>query len=123
MATPATTTPPASPSRALRKRPPARPRLADDLDYDLERLLREHERLGAEQRAEKRRRAANAHANQRAKAADGAAADAESEDEAAARGPPAAEEEAKYAGAFAGYEIPFDALPALCVERIFGMVR
>lgn len=85
-----------SPSRALRKRPPAT--LADDLDYDLERLLKEHERIGAEQRAARR--------------------DAKKRKEAGA----SAEEDAKYAGAFVGYEIPFDDLPALCVERIFSMM-
>lgn len=80
------------PSRSLRKRPA---KLADDLDYDLETLLKEHERLGVEHR--------QAAAQKKQKTV------ADDEDE-------------KYADAFTGYEIPFDALPALCIERIFGML-
>mmetsp|Transcript_16637 Transcript_16637/g.34983 ORF Transcript_16637/g.34983 Transcript_16637/m.34983 type:complete len:626 (-) Transcript_16637:241-2118(-) len=79
--------------RSLRKRQPAK--LADDLDYDLETLLKEHELNGVEYRAQRD-----------------------------AKKPKTGEteEEDKYADAFKGYEIPFDTLPALCIERIFAML-
>jgi len=82
------------PSRSLRKRQPAK--LADDLEYDLERLLKQHERRGVEQRATR---------------------DAKKQKKGKKN-----EEDERYADAFKGYEIPFDALPALCIERIFGML-
>lgn len=80
-------------SRSLRKRTkPAR--YADDID-DLESMLKEHEQKGVEERAAK---------NKRLKTP---------EDE---------KEEDPYADAFKGYDIPFDAMPDLCIERIFGML-
>eukprot|EP00584_Thalassiosira_punctigera_P021481 CAMPEP_0172562840 /NCGR_PEP_ID=MMETSP1067-20121228/98625_1 /TAXON_ID=265564 ORGANISM="Thalassiosira punctigera, Strain Tpunct2005C2" /NCGR_SAMPLE_ID=MMETSP1067 /ASSEMBLY_ACC=CAM_ASM_000444 /LENGTH=588 /DNA_ID=CAMNT_0013353155 /DNA_START=390 /DNA_END=2153 /DNA_ORIENTATION=+ len=82
------------PSRSLRKRQPAR--LSDDLDYDLETLLKEHERSGIEHRALR---------------------DAKKQ-----KNTEQSDEDAKYADAFKGYEIPFDSLPALCIERIFAML-
>ena len=85
--------PAARPTRSLRKRQPAK--LADDIDFDLETLLKEHEQKGVEYRAKR---------------------DAKKQkiggDEA----------DEKYADAFKGYDIPFDTLPALCIERIFAMV-
>mmetsp|Transcript_22739 Transcript_22739/g.49227 ORF Transcript_22739/g.49227 Transcript_22739/m.49227 type:complete len:626 (-) Transcript_22739:318-2195(-) len=81
------------PSRSLRKRQPAK--LADDIDFDLETLLKEHEQKGAEHRAKR-------DAKKQKTGKD--------------------EEVDKYAGAFTGYEIPFDTLPALCIERIFAML-
>lgn len=82
------------PVRSLRKRQPST-KLSDDLDYDLESLLKEHERKGEEYRA-----ARDAKKRRKFKTP----------------------EEEKYADAFKGYDIPFDALPALCIERIFAMV-
>jgi len=58
-------------------------------------MLKEHEQKGVEERAAK---------NKRLKTP---------EDE---------KEEDPYADAFKGYDIPFDAMPDLCIERIFGMV-
>jgi len=84
---------PSRASRSLRKRPPAK--LADDLDYDLETLLNEHEKSGVDYRA--KRDAKKQKTGQ-------------------------SEEDEKYADAFKGYDIPFDALPALCIERIFAML-
>lgn len=81
-------------TRSLRKRQPAK--LADDLDYDLESLLKEHERMGVESRAKR---------------------DAKKLKTAAQ-----SEEDARYADAFKGYDIPLDTLPALCIERIYAMV-
>lgn len=83
------------PSRScsLRKRQPAK--LADDIDFDLETLLNEHERHGEETRA---KRDAKKQKTEQEVVVD------------------------KYAGAFMGYDIPFDALPALCIERIFAML-
>lgn len=81
------------PSRSLRKRQPAK--LADDIDFDLETLLKEHERHGEEHRAKR-------DAKKQKTGKD--------------------EEVDKYAGAFKGYDIPLDALPALCIERIFAML-
>lgn len=81
------------PSRSLRKRQPAV--LADDIDFDLETLLKEHEKIGEETRAKR---------------------------DAKKQKTEVSEEEEKYADAFKGYDIPFDTLPALCIERIFAMV-
>lgn len=82
------------PSRSLRKRQPTK--LSEDLDFDLESLLKEHEQKGEEYRAKR-------DAKKQKKAKD--------------------PEDEKYADAFKGYDIPFDTLPALCIERIFSMVR
>lgn len=81
------------PSRSLRKRQPTK--LADDIDFDLESLLKEHEQKGEEYRAARE-------AKKQKKSID--------------------PEEEKYADAFKGYDIPFDTLPALCIERIFSML-
>ena len=83
----------ACPTRSLRKRQPAK--LADDIDFDLETLLKEHEQSGAEYRAKR-----DAKKTKTVK---------DPEDE-------------KYADAFKGYVIPFDSLPALCIEKVFAMV-
>ena len=80
------------PSRSLRKRQPTK--LADDYDFDLESLLKEHEKKGEEYRARKKQKQ-----------------------------PYKTEEDEKYADAFEGCECPpLDTLPALCIERIFAMV-
>ena len=91
---PVTSSPPSTvgPTRSLRKRPA---KLADDIDFDLESLLKEHEKSGVEYRAKR-----DAKKTKTAK---------DPEDE-------------KYADAFKGYEIPLDSLPALCIEKIFAMV-
>ena len=80
--------------RSLRKRQPAK--LADDIDFDLETLLKDHEQSGVEHRAKRD-----------AKKIKVAMKDPEDE---------------KYADAFKGYSIPFESLPALCIEKIFAMV-
>ena len=82
------------PSRSLRKRQPVK--LADDIDFDLETMLEEHEQSGVEYRAKR----------------DAKRLKSEEVDP----------EEEKYRDAFKGYDIPFDSLPALCIERIFAMV-
>jgi len=82
----------ARPTRSLRKRPA---KLADDIDFDLETLLKEHEKSGVEYRAKR-----DAKKTKTVK-------------------DPADE---KYADAFKGYEITLDSLPALCIEKIFAMV-
>lgn len=91
---PVTSSPPstAGPTRSLRKRPV---KLADDIDFDLETLLKEHEKSGVEYRAKR-----DAKKTKTVK---------DPEDE-------------KYADAFKGYEIPLDSLPALCIEKIFAML-
>ena len=81
------------PTRSLRKRQPAK--LADDIDFDLETLLKEHEKSGVEYRAKR-----------------------DAKKTKTVRDPA----EDKYADAFKGYEIPLDSLPALCIEKIFAMV-
>ena len=81
-------------SRSLRKRQPTK--LADDYDFDLESLLKDHEKKGEEYRAKKKQKAAG--------------------------GAYKTDDDEKYADAFTGYEIPFDTLPSLCIERIFSMV-
>ena len=68
----------------------------DDYDFDLESLLKDHEKKGEEYRAKKKQKAAG--------------------------GAYKSDEDEKYADAFTGYEIPFDTLPSLCIERIFSMV-
>ncbi|KAL7555222.1 hypothetical protein ACHAWF_018967 [Thalassiosira exigua] len=83
------------PTRSLRKRQPTIKSLADDIDFDLETLLAEHEREGVDFRAERDAKKQKTEKD---------------------------EEDEKYADAFKGYEIPFDALPALCIERIFAMM-
>jgi hypothetical protein len=83
----------ACPTRSLRKRQPAK--LADDIDFDLETLLKEHEKSGVEYRAKR-----DAKKTKTVK---------DPEDE-------------KYADAFKGYEVPLDSLPSLCIEKIFAMV-
>lgn len=85
----------APPIRSLRKRQPAK--LADDIDFDLESLLKEHEKTGVEFRA---KRDAKKQKN----------VDDSDDDE-------------KYIDAFKGCEnIPLDSLPSLCIEKIFSMV-
>jgi hypothetical protein len=85
----------APPTRSLRKRQPAK--LADDIDFDLETLLKEHEKTGIEFRA---KRDAKKLKN----------ADDSDDDE-------------KYVDAFKGCDaIPLDSLPSLCIEKIFSMV-
>lgn len=86
---------PARPSRSLRKRQPTAKRLADDIDFDLETLLEEHEQLGVEHRAKRDKRLKCEEVDP---------------------------EEEKYRDAFKGYDIPLDSLPALCIERIFSML-
>lgn len=81
-------------TRSLRKRQPAK--LADDIDFDLETLLKEHELSGVEHRAKR---------------------DAK-KTKVAVKNP----EVEKYADAFKGYVIPFESLPALCIEKIFAML-
>jgi hypothetical protein len=81
------------PTRCLRKRLPAK--LADDIDFDLETLLKEHELSGVEYRAKR-------DAKKRKTVKD--------------------PEDEKYADAFKGYDIPLESLPALCIEKIFSMV-
>lgn len=88
-----TTTTPAT--RSLRKRQPAK--LADDIDFDLESLLKEHEKTGIEFRAQRDAK--------KLKNAD----DSDDDD--------------KYIDAFKDCEsIPLDSLPSLCIEKIFSMV-
>lgn len=82
------------PTRALRKRQPAK--LADDIDFDLESLLIEHEKTGIEFRA---KRDAKKHKPIE-----------ESDDD------------EKLIDAFKGPAIPLDSLPALCIEKVFSMV-
>ena len=89
-----TTTASDRPARSLRKRQPSK--LVDDIDVDLETLLQEHEEKGIDQRAQR---------------------DAKKQKKTVTN-----EEDEKYADALRGYEIPFDSLPALCIERIFAMV-
>ncbi|KAL7430449.1 hypothetical protein ACHAXH_002474 [Discostella pseudostelligera] len=85
----------APPTRSLRKRQPAK--LADDIDFDLETLLKEHEKTGIEFRA---KRDAKKLKN----------ADDSDDDE-------------KYVDAFKGCDaIPLDSLPSLCIEKIFSMM-
>ena len=82
------------PSRSLRKRQqPAK--LADDYDFDLESLLKEHEQKGVEHRAKRDAKKQRTEKD---------------------------EEDEKYADAFKGYDIPLDSLPALCIERVLGFV-
>eukprot|EP00578_Thalassiosira_sp_NH16_P010740 CAMPEP_0181119948 /NCGR_PEP_ID=MMETSP1071-20121207/23879_1 /TAXON_ID=35127 /ORGANISM="Thalassiosira sp., Strain NH16" /LENGTH=588 /DNA_ID=CAMNT_0023204539 /DNA_START=88 /DNA_END=1851 /DNA_ORIENTATION=- len=81
------------PPRSLRKRQPAK--LADDIDFDLETLLKEHEKDGEVKRANRDAKKMKTANN---------------------------EEDDKYADAFKGYDIPFDTLPALCIERVFAML-
>lgn len=78
-------------SRTLRKR--QRAAFSDDIDFDLEELLNDHEEEGIAYRAER-------DANYAKKLKD--------------------EEEAEYADAFSGYTIALDSLPALCIERIMA---
>jgi hypothetical protein len=92
---PATSSSPsaARPTRSLRKRQPAK--LADDIDFDLETLLKEHEQSGVEYRAKR-----------------------DAKKTKTVKDP----EDDKYGDAFKGYDIPFESLPALCIEKIFSMV-
>lgn len=78
-------------SRTLRKR--QRAAFSDDIDFDLEKLLNDHEEKGIAFRAER---------------------DAKKIKD---------EEEAEYADAFSGYTIALDSLPALCLERIMAMLE
>ena len=84
----------APPIRSLRKRQPAK--LADDIDFDLESLLKEHEKTGIEFRAKRAKKQKNV------------------ED---------SDDDEKNIDAFKGCEnIPLDSLPSLCIEKIFSMV-
>ncbi|KAK1737065.1 hypothetical protein QTG54_011932 [Skeletonema marinoi] len=65
---------------------------SDDIDFDLEELLNVHEETGIAYRAERDAKRAKD------------------------------EEQAEYADAFSGYEIALTDLPALCIERIMGML-
>ncbi len=95
VASPVKSSPPsaARPTRSLRKRQPAK--LADDIDFDLETLLKEHEQSGVEYRAKRDAK--------KTKTVKDPVDD-------------------KYADAFKGYDIPLESLPALCIEKIFSMV-
>jgi len=79
-------------SRTLRKRQRAGA-FSDDIDFDLEELLNDHEENGIAYRAERDAKRAK---------------DEEQDDE--------------YADAFSGYEIALTDLPALCIERIMAML-
>jgi len=78
-------------SRTLRKRQRAGA-FSDDIDFDLEEILNDHEEEGIAYRAER---------------------DAKKAKE---------EEQAEFAEAFSGYEIALTDLPALCIERIMTMM-